>query len=181
MSAESEYVLLRPDAGLYSPTLPLKASLYQILPAWSAVIRWGCAVVTWCSTILTFPEEDRYKASNTSHPLTIFRKPDIPLRISGDPIGIAFRCWNCVLNEGVRMRVEEANAACFELGKPEISRGIKGQVKGSTPFQHIPLAPGHALQIKFSDCIAIGLSEPDMAMHINSQEDGVRIPRRLPE
>ncbi len=45
---------------------------------------------------------------------------------------LAVRCRNRVLNESVRVSVKKANAVCLELDKPEISRGIKGQVKGST-------------------------------------------------
>ena len=101
--------------------------------------------------------------------------------IPGNSIGIAVGRRNRVLNDGVRVSVEKANAVCLELGKPEISRGIKGQVKGSTTFQHIPLAPDRVLRIKFTDRIAVGLGEPDMTLCIYGHGDGVRIPRRLSE
>ena len=123
----------------------------------------------------------RRKASNLPYPCSVLSEPDVPPRIPGDTVGIAVRRWNRILEEFVCLRVEEANFVCVELGEPEISICIEGQVIGDTAFLQWPLAPVCVLRMKFSDSITVGLGEPDIAIRIYCNEEGARVSRRLRE
>src|SRR6266568_6775693 len=119
------------------------------------------------------------KASNLSNTQSIFREPDIPAGIPGDPIGIAVRSWNRVLNKFVSVGIEEANAVRIEIRKPEIPIFIEGQVKRSTPTGHFPLVPEQILWVQFTDSMAIGLGKPDIATCIDCYESWLGIPQWL--
>lgn len=73
----------------------------------------------------SYPSRSRWcKASNVPHAHSILGEPDVPPEVPGDPIGIADRSWNRVLNTCVCVSIEEANAVRIEIRKPDIATGI---------------------------------------------------------
>src|SRR5579859_7763429 len=121
------------------------------------------------------------KLPDAMHCATIFSKPD---RAGGrvgshNAIRMTIGAWRGILVKGLRGRIELANFAGPQFGKPEMAELVEGEVeRAGLRGRHGPLMPV-AARIVFSDRVADRFRKPQIAGAIEGQKEWAGIARRL--